>query len=292
MKLPPLSYHRAESVDRAIALLVEYQGDAKIIAGGQSLVPMLAYRLIAPSALVDIGRIKELRSIKVDGKGLLLGALTPWCDIESSAEIAAANPLLHDAISHVAHYQIRNRGTIGGSLAHCDPAAEIPAVVLACGGVIHVQGIGGARCVEADNFFQGLLSTDLQDDEIITAVELPLWPLQRRWGFKEFSRRKGDFAIAGVALHFEMSRVGCIQNSSIVGFGVGDRALVLRETQAALDGQAPDPDVIARALQIAQDEIDPPADPSASADYRRSLFGALLARALDQAITRDEGAMP
>lgn len=287
MKLPPLSYHRAESIDNAIALLVEYQGDAKIIAGGQSLVPMLAYRLITPAALVDIGRIAELRSIGLDEKGLLLGALTPWCDIENSLEIATTYPLLHHAVTHVAHYQIRNRGTIGGSLAHCDPAAEIPAVVLACGGVIHVQGQSGARRILADDFFQGLLSTDLQDDEIITHIELPPWPARRRWGFKEFCRRKGDFAMAGVALHFELSEEGGIRNSSVVGFGVDDRALVLRDTQSALDTQIPEAGVISRVVQIAQQEIDPPADSSASSDYRRSLFGALLERALDEALARD-----
>ena len=290
MKLPPLSYHRAESVEHAIALLGQYQGEAKIIAGGQSLIPMLAYRLTAPAALIDIGRLADLARIRLDDQGLSIGSLTRWCDIQGSVEIREFHPLLHDAIGHVAHYQIRNRGTIGGSLAHCDPAAECPAVVLACEGEIMVQGSNGTRSVRADDFFQGLLETDLQQDEVITSVKLPPWNPKRLWAFKEFSRRAGDFALAGVAMHFEMIG-GCIAAPSIVGFGVGDRALVLRATQEALASNPPEPETIARAVSIARDEIDPPLDPHAPPDYRRALFGTLLERAVTEALGRNRGPM-
>jgi aerobic carbon-monoxide dehydrogenase medium subunit len=289
VKLPPLAYHRAESVEHAIALLGQYQGEAKIIAGGQSLIPMLAYRLATPAALIDIGRLADLATIKLDEQGLSIGSLTRWCDI-CSTEIRKNHPLLHDAIGHVAHYQIRNRGTIGGSLAHNDPAAECPAVVLACQGEIIVQGSNGTRSVRADDFSQGLLSTDLGHDEVITAIKLPAWNPKRLWAFSEFSRRAGDFALAGVAIHFEMVR-DCISVPSIVGFGVGDRALVLRATQDALEFHPPEPETIARAISIAREEIDPPMDPQAPPDYRRALFGVLLERALKQALGRNRGLM-
>jgi carbon-monoxide dehydrogenase medium subunit len=288
VKLPPLAYHRAESVEHAIALLAQYQGEARIIAGGQSLIPMLAYRLAAPAALIDIGRLTDLATIRLDDQGLSIGSLTRWCDIQCSTEIRTNHPLLHDAIGHVAHYQIRNRGTIGGSLAHCDPASECPAVVLACKGEIIVQGSNGARSVRAEDFFQGLLSTDLQDDEVITSIKLPPWNPKRLWAFSEFSRRTGDFALAGVAIHFEMVS-DCFSVPSIVGFGVGDRALVLRATQDALEFNAPEPETIARAVSIAREEIDPPVDPHAPPDYRRALFGVLLERALKEALGRNRG---
>jgi xanthine dehydrogenase iron-sulfur cluster and FAD-binding subunit A len=172
MKLAPLDYHRAQSVEHAIALLGEYHGNARIIAGGQSLIPMLAYRLAAPCALIDIGRLTDLATIVCDDSGTRIGSLVRWCDIQSSTEIRRRQPLLHEAIGHIAHYQIRNRGTIGGSLAHCDPAAECPAVVLACHGQIDIQGPGGTRSLRADDFFQGPLTTDLAPDEIITSIRM------------------------------------------------------------------------------------------------------------------------
>jgi carbon-monoxide dehydrogenase medium subunit len=286
VKLPAFSYHRAESIEHAIALLRQYDGEARIIAGGQSLLPMMAYRLVKPAALIDIGRIGHLAAIRLGDTGLSIGSLTRWCDIQSSAEIRGHHPLLHDAIGYVAHYQIRNRGTIGGSLAHCDPAAECPAVVLACQGHIVVQGSRGTRSVRAGDFLQGLLSTALEPDEVITSIELPCWKPGRFWAFKEFSRRTGDFALAGVAVHFEMVD-NCVSAPSIVGFGVGDRALVLPSTEKALEFKPIEPEIIARAVSVAREEIDPPLDPYAPPDYRRALFGVLLERALKQAVQRN-----
>jgi carbon-monoxide dehydrogenase medium subunit len=245
-------------VEHAIALLAQYQGEARIIAGGQSLIPMLAYRLAAPAALIDIGRLADLATIRLDDQGLSIGSLTRWCDIQCSTEIRTNHP------------------------------SECPAVVLACKGEIIVQGSNGARSVRAEDFFQGLLSTDLQDDEVITSIKLPPWNPKRLWAFSEFSRRTGDFALAGVAIHFEMVS-DCFSVPSIVGFGVGDRALVLRATQDALEFNAPEPETIARAISIAREEIDPPVDPHASPDYRRALFGVLLERALKEALGRNRG---
>jgi aerobic carbon-monoxide dehydrogenase medium subunit len=286
MKLAPLSYHLVDNVTDALVLLERYSGDAKLIAGGQSLMPMLAYRLLAPAALIDIGRIHELKSIHFDADSIRIGACVRWCEMERHAGLSASHPLLHNALGHIAHYQVRNRGTAGGSLAHADPAAEFPAVVLACGGVVEIRSKTGTRFVEADDFFQGLLSTVLKDDEVLVSVTLPRWPSHRRWGFKEFARRRGDFALAGVALHFGIQR-GRVVDPHIVGFGVADRPVILREAQAVLDGTVPDAKVIARASGAAREAVEPPDDRHAPSEYRRSLLGTLVERALTEAIARE-----
>ncbi|MEH2477967.1 carbon-monoxide dehydrogenase medium subunit [Nitrobacteraceae bacterium AZCC 2146] len=285
MKLAPITYHRADSLADAVSLLVNYKGDAKLIAGGQSLMPMLAYRLLAPDALIDIGRIDELKTIRIDAAGIRIGACVRWCDIERHSDIANGYPLLHYAIRHIAHYQVRNRGTIGGSLAHADPAAEFAAVVLACSGIMEIRGRDGTRFIEADHFFRGLLTTDLQDDEVIVAVRLPPWDPSYRWGFKEFARRSGDFALAGVSLQFSLE-YGRAVRSRIVGFGVADRPVILSQAQAVLDGAEPDAQAIARVAAAAQREVDPPDDPHAPSEYRRALLGTLLERALVEALAR------
>jgi len=265
-------------------MLVESEGGGKILAGGQSLIPMMAYRLLTPSVLIDIGRIEALKSIELSSTELKIGALVRWCDILDSQDIAAVHPLLREAVSHVAHYQIRNRGTIGGSLANCDPAAECPAAVLALNGIVDIVGPDGQRSMPANRFFQGLLTTDLSEDEILVGVRLPLWTPGRRWAFMEFSRRQGDFAIAGVCLHFMIDN-GNFSASRIVGFGVGDSAVSLPRTEAALNKLRIDADP-APVLALAMEEIDPPHDSHAPPEYRRSVFSTLLGRAIKQALSR------
>lgn len=286
LKLPVVGYQQVESVEDAVRLLVESEGDGKILAGGQSLIPMMAYRLLTPSILIDIGRIEALKSIELSSSELKIGALVRWCDILESRSIAATHPLLREAISHVAHYQIRNRGTIGGSLAHCDPAAECPATVLALDGMVDLAGPHGQRSVPARGFFQGLLSTDLGADEIIISVRLPLWASKRRWAFNEFARRQGDFALAGVCLHFEIDD-GKFSSSRIVGFGIADSAMSLPTTETALNGLSIGDD-LGRVLALAGEEIDPPHDPHAPPEYRRAIFSTLLGRAIEQALSRAE----
>ncbi len=193
MCVPAASQH-------AVALLAEHGDDAKIIAGGQSLMPMLAFRMATPKLLVDIGSIAALRRIAIDERGVTLGALVRWCDIEKHAELARAHPLLVEAVRHVAHYQIRNRGTIGGSLAHADPAAELPGIAVACDAEIEVVGPKGSRTIAAADFFVDSLTTALAADEMIVSMRLPAWKSGRCWAFEEFARRRGDFALAGVAL--------------------------------------------------------------------------------------------
>src|SRR5262245_22435925 len=196
MKLPPLDYACPATLSEAVALLASHDGNAKAIAGGQSLMPMLAFRVASPSLLVDLRKLKELREIKISSDGVRLGALVRWRDIEDDARLKSAHPLLKAAIAHVAHYQIRNRATVGGSIAHADPAAEMPGIAVACDAKITAVGTSGSRVIAAGDFFIGALTTVLESDEIITEIALPAWPTGRRWGFQEFSRRRGDFAMA------------------------------------------------------------------------------------------------
>jgi aerobic carbon-monoxide dehydrogenase medium subunit len=189
MKLPPFEYARPTSLAEALALLAAHDGEAKLLAGGQSLVPMLAFRVAAPALLVDLGKLTELRRIAISDAGVALGAMVRWRDILDDEKLRVAHPLLVTAVAHVAHFQIRNRGTVGGSIAHADPAAELPCVAVTCEADIAVIGQSGARVIAAAEFFHGPLMTALTPDEIITEIRLPPWPKQRRFGFAEFARR-------------------------------------------------------------------------------------------------------
>src|ERR1700741_4023975 len=181
MKLPPFEYACPTSISEAVALLAAHDGEAKALAGGQSLVPMLAFRVASPSLLVDLRKLAELRQIRITPDGVALGATVRWREILDDTRLATAHPLLVAAVEHVAHYQIRNRGTVGGSVAHADPAAEMPGVVVTCEAKIAVIGKSGARVIDAANFFQGPLMTALKADEIITEIRLPPWPAKRRF---------------------------------------------------------------------------------------------------------------
>jgi carbon-monoxide dehydrogenase medium subunit len=282
MKLPPLDYACPATLAEAVALLAS-RDDAKPIAGGQSLMPMLAFRVATPSLLVDLRKLPALDRIIIEDHNVRLGALVRWRDIEDDTRLPAAHPLLAAAIRHVAHYQIRNRGTVGGSLAHADPAAEMPGVALACDAEIAVAGSGGSRVIAAKDFFLGPLMTALAPDEIITEVRLPAWPPRRRWGFQEFSRRRGDFALAGVALFYDEEDHGRAANAHIAAIGVGDRPLRLSATESALNGRVIDDAAMADAARTASAEIDPDDDIHAPAAYRRALTGTLVERALNAA---------
>lgn len=287
MKPAPFSYHRPSSVEEAVGLLAAHGGEAKIIAGGQSLMPMLAFRLLAPAALVDVGGLPGLDEIELDGNGLRLGARVRWRDIEHHSGLGRRYPLLVEAIRHVAHYQIRNRGTVGGSLAHADPAAEFAAVALLHDAEVEIAGPGGRRFRAVNDFLLGMLTTELAEDEIILTVRLPPWPDDTRWGFREFARRRGDFAMAGVALSFT-SAAGVIASPVAVAFGVGPRAVRLAGAESLLNGAAPSDDLIPRfgAAVATAMEIDPPSDAQGSSAYRRALVGTLAERALADALGR------
>jgi len=282
MKLPPFEYACPTTLPEAVQLLAA-RDDAKALAGGQSLVPMLAFRLLAPTLLVDLRRLADLRGITVTENGVRLGAMTRWRDIEDDARLAAAHPLVKAAIAHVAHYQIRNRGTVGGSLAHADPAAEMPGIALTCEAEIALAGKAGARVIQAADFFTGALTTALAADEIIVEVRLPPWPKGRRWGFQEFARRRGDFAMAGAAVFYDEDARDRANNAHVGVIGVADRPLRLPSVEALINGQTIDEVTIARAEAAAAAAVDPPEDIHASAAYRRALTGTMVERALRQA---------
>ena len=214
MKPSRFEYRSPETLDEAVALLAADHG-AKLIAGGQSLIPVLAFRLAAPSLLVDLRRLPDLGKITIDADGVGLGATVRWRDIEDEPQLASAQPLLQAAVGHVARYQIRNRGTVGGSLAHADPAAELPGIAVTCEGQITVVGSAGWRRIPASEFFTAPLTTELHSDEIITELRLPPWPVARRWGFEEFALRQGNFALAGIALYYDEDEQGRARNAHV-----------------------------------------------------------------------------
>jgi carbon-monoxide dehydrogenase medium subunit len=286
MKLPRFEYHAPATAAEAVRLLAAHSGEAKILAGGQTLLPAMAFRLAQPAVVVDIRNVRTLSDIAIDERGVVLGARVRWRDIEDSRALARAHPLLVEAIGHVAHYQVRNRGTVGGSLAHADPAAEMPCVAATCDAEVRLLSPRGERRVSAGEFFVGPLTTALAEDEMIIDVTLPAWPAERRWAFIEFSRRPGDFALAGVALYYDPDREGLARNVHIGVIGACYYAQRVSNAELALEGHGITPDSISRAAAAASEAVDAPDDLHASAEYRKALVGTLLERALEQAAAR------
>jgi CO/xanthine dehydrogenase FAD-binding subunit len=280
MKLPAFEYACPATLTEAVALLASHDGDAKALAGGQSLVPMLAFRVASPSLVVDLRKLPGLDQITITDAGVRLGALVRWRDILDDARLARAHPLLVAAVRHVAHYQIRNRGTVGGSVAHADPAAEMPGIAMTCDAEMAVTGKAGARVIPAEKFFIGALTTALATDEIITEIRLPAWPAGRRFGFEEFALRRGDFAIAAAAVFYDQDAAGRALNAHVGVIGVGDRPARLPAVEAVLNGARVDAAVIARAAAATSAAVEPQDDIHASAAYRRSLVGTMVERAL------------
>ena len=280
MKLPPFEYSCPATIAEAVSLLASHPGEAKVIAGGQSLMPMMAYRLATPSLLVDLRKLEGLDRIEIGKDGVRLGAKVRWRDILDSEALRKVHPLLVAAIGHVAHYQIRNRGTVGGSLAHADPAAEMPGIAVACDAMIAMVGKAGTRVVRAADFFLGALTTALQTDEIITEVRLPAWPTARRWGFEEFSRRRGDFALGAVAVFYDVDGLDRAKDVHIGVIGASNRPRRIKEAEDVLNGRGVTAERIIEAGRAVSAAVDPPDDIHASAAYRRSLAGTLTERAL------------
>ncbi len=283
MKMPQFEYARPASLEEAVSLLANNDG-AKVLSGGQSLLPMLAFRVAHPSMLVDIQKITGIGEISLSDEGLRVGSKVRWCQIEADDRLGQAHPLFQKMISHVAHYQIRNRGTVGGSLAHADPAAEMPGAAVVCDCDIVAVGLSGRRVIKVADFFTGALETALRSDEIITEVRFPPWPRTRRWGFQEFARRKGDFAIAGVAVFFDLDRQQRAIDVRVGVIGAASTPVRLSNVESLLTGQIISDDLISRAQHLAAETIDPQPDIHAAADYRKSLVGTLTARALRIAI--------
>ena len=284
MKLPPFEYACPTSISEAVELLAAHDGEAKVLAGGQSLVPMLAFRVAQPSLLVDLRKLSELRRIGIADDGVTLGAMVRWRDILEDARLAIAHPLLVEAVGHVAHYQIRNRGTVGGSLAHADPAAELPGVIVTCEAKIAVLGKAGARVIEAADFFRGPLTTALATDEIVTEIRLPPWPPRRRFGFAEFARRRGDFALAAAAVFYDEDGGGGAHNAHVGAVGVADSPLRLTGVEGVLNGHSIDDAAIAMAASAASASVDPADDIHAGGAFRKTLIGVMVERALRSSV--------
>jgi carbon-monoxide dehydrogenase medium subunit len=282
MKLPDFTYAAPTDLRGAISLLAADPA-ARALAGGQSLIPVLAFRLGAPSMLVDLSNIPDLDKIEVNNARLRIGAMARWATVAENPLVGTHHPLLRAAISHVAHYQVRNRGTIGGSLAHADPAAELPAIAVACDATIIAQGPQGQRRIAAVDFFLGALTTALAPAELVIALELPCMSADQRWGFAEFSRRRGDFALAGAAVHFSLDAHGAITDPHIAVIGASDRPRRLTATETVLAAQTPTLALLRAAADVATAETDAADDLHGSAAYRRSLAGTMVLRALADA---------
>jgi CO/xanthine dehydrogenase FAD-binding subunit len=289
MKPAAFEYVVAESIESAVAALAQAGGDAKIIAGGQSLVPMLNFRLLRPAILIDINRIPDLAYVREDEDAIRIGALTRHHQLETSAVIARHFPVLREAMTHVAHLAIRNRGTIGGSLSHADPAAELPMLATLLDAELRVVSSTGARTVAARDFFQDALSVDLAEDEIVTEVVLPKLPPRTGWGFAEVARRSGDFALAAVAVTLTR-RDDAISEARIAMTGVAPTPRCVPQAEALLVGQRVDCAIIKQVVALVRAAAEPQTDLHASADYRRHLVGVLAGRALAAAWQRAEAA--
>jgi CO/xanthine dehydrogenase FAD-binding subunit len=288
MKPPPFDYVVAESIEAAVAALARAGGDAKIIAGGQSLVPMLNFRLLKPSILVDINRIADLAYIQEHDDALAIGALTRHHQVETSPVIAKHFPVVSEAMRHVAHLAIRNRGTIGGSLSHADPAAELPMLALLLDGELQIVSSTGRRTVAVRDFLRGALTVDLAEDELLTEIRLPKLPPATGWGFAEVARRGGDFALAAVAATLTVTD-DTISDARIAMMGIGETARRASAAEALMRGRVPEPALLDAVIEAARASVEPNTDLHASSDYRRHLVGVLARRTLTAAWQRAHG---
>ncbi|HET8624746.1 MAG TPA: xanthine dehydrogenase family protein subunit M [Gemmatimonadales bacterium] len=288
MKPAPFEYHRPASLDEALTLFAELGSNAKALAGGQSLVPAMNFRLARPGVLVDLNRIESLSGIEeLPSGGLRIGAMTRQRAVERSAAVASRAPLLAETMPWIAHPQIRNRGTVGGSLAHADPSAELPAVMLALDARFVAERRGGKRTIPAGDFFTGILSTALADDELLAAVEIDPPAPRSGSAFVELARRHGDYALVGVAAAVGLDSQGACAEVRIALLSAGDTAVLATNAMASLAGRRPDPPAIDEASRMAAErDIDPPADIHASRAYRRHLARVLVGRALRAAFAR------
>ena len=282
MKNPPFTYHRPESLADALALLAEHGDDAKVLAGGQSLLPVMALRLGRPEHVVDIGRVAELSTLDAGPAGTTIGALVRHAEAERSADIAAHAPLVAAAAPHIGHRAIRTRGTLVGSIAHADPAAEMPAVCLALDATMLAASVDGSREIAAADFFEGYLTTALEPTEILTHVRFPGWPADAGGTVVEISRRHGDYALVGLACAVQVNG-GSITGAALSYFGADSTPVRVADAEAALVGQAPGDAAFAAAAEIVSAQLEPPSDVHGTSNYRRHIAGVLTRRGLAEA---------
>ncbi len=290
MKNPPFNYHRPASLEEALDLLAAHGDDGKVLAGGQSLLPVMALRLGRPEHVIDIGAIESLGRISVDDggggtDGVTIGAMVRHAEAERSAEVARIAPLVTAALPYVGHRAIRSRGTVVGSIAHADAAAEMPAVCLATGATMHLASTTGTRTLDAADFFQGHFTTALEDTELLTGVHFPRAAAGSGATLVEISRRHGDYAMCGLACRVDLTE-GRISDAALAFFGVASTAIRLAEAEAALVGNAPSETLFSEAGDAVMETIDPDGDIHATAAYRRHIAGVLTRRGLTEATSR------
>jgi CO/xanthine dehydrogenase FAD-binding subunit len=287
MKPAPFDYYSPATREEALSLLAEYVGEAKPLAGGQSLVPSMNFRLAQPSILVDLNGIPDLAGISPtqDG-GLRIGAMTRQRTVERSPLVTKRAPLISETMPYIAHPQIRNRGTFGGSLAHADPAAELPALAVALEAQLHVQNSSSERTISASDFFLGLFTTLLEPDELLVAASIPALPPHTGTAFEEFARRHGDYALVGVAAVVTLAEDGMVERARVVLFSVGDMPMLSTSASAALVRAKPTAEAIQAAAEAVAADIDPQSDIHATADYRLHLAKVLVRRTLTKAVER------
>jgi aerobic carbon-monoxide dehydrogenase medium subunit len=286
VKPAPFEYFCPSSLDEALALLEQHGSDAKPLAGGQSLIPAMNFRLATPAVLVDLNGIAELAYVRKSDNALRIGGMTRHRTLETNSVVAADHPLIADTMPFVAHQAIRTRGTIGGSLAHADPAAELPAVMLALQATMTLKKLGGARQVPAGEFFTGLFSTAVEPGEIITEISVPRTDhAHTACAFDEISRRHGDFALAGAAAAVSVDNIGNCTDARVALLSLADRPVIAEQVASALVGHRPTAQLIRDAAEASasSNDIDPASDIHASSHYRRRLAAVLIRRVLERA---------
>jgi CO/xanthine dehydrogenase FAD-binding subunit len=289
MKPPAFDYFVPDSLSEALTLLAEHGSDAKPLAGGQSLVPAMNFRVSQPAALIDLNRLAELDGLReVDGE-LRVGAMTRQRRVERDPLVSRLAPLLHETMPYIAHPQIRNRGTIGGSLVHADPAAELPVIATALNARFRAQSAAGERWLPAKEFFQGMFTTALQPDELLVEIAFPTLPANAGWSFMEFARRHGDYALMGVATWVVLNEQGVCREARLVYLNAGDGPVDAKQVAQALKGQTISDDSIEAAVSIVDQEIMPVGNVHCTPEYQRHLARVLTRRALKQAIDRARG---
>ena len=288
MKPAPFAYHAPTELSEVLSLLAQHGDEAKILAGGQSLMPMLNMRLATPQVIIDLNRVTALEylSPNVEGGGLAIGALTRQRQLERSTLIHAHQPLLAAALPLIGHVQIRHRGTIGGSLVHADPAAELPAVSVALDAEFVVQSAAGQRVIAAEDFFVTYLTTAIEPDEVLTEIRVPPWPTGWGWDVQEMCRRVGDFALVGAVALLHVDAADVCQAARLVLFGVDGVPVRVQQAEAHLVGTRVSDDSLREVEQIVADALDPESDIHASATYRKEVGGVMARRTLVQALNR------
>ena len=287
MKPAPFEYHVPDSLEEALFLLRDHGSDAKLLAGGQSLVPAMNFRVVQPSVIIDLNRLKELDYVREDGGSVHIGAMTRERTLEFFPLIAEKFPLLAEAMPHVAHPQIRNRGTLGGSLANADPAAELPVIMLALGARLKVRNADGERWVDVQNFFSGMFTTDLAADEMLLEIELPSSPKRTGWSFLEVAPRAGDYALMGVAVLLTLDEDKVCKQARLVYLNAGDGPVEAKQAAQALEGEhITDEQIASVAILVSETEVNPFGNVHASVEYQRHLANVLTKRALKLALQR------